>query len=246
MENWNGIALMTRIMHLALTICLMAAGLAWIQGLKKDSLVGLFSGTSLIPADVGGAGNIDADPQSQLLKAIRPCARSNQPWNEEPLPHPNDRPSLTIMARRSDCSGSECECLVRFGDGAEAVRRWLPLNCPGGTLLNAYWYPAAKGRGQCIRLESPLGEYLIDFDRQKTHLLLRCAGRVFAGEITERSPGHLTASSVAPSDEAETAVYVGGNRAEDISGTPPAAAPGKFFGTLVFTSSGEVRFLPVD
>lgn len=232
-------------MQLALTMCLMAGGLAWIQGMKKDSLAGLIGGTGLLP---GGSEAImsSSDAESQIFGGLNSNARAKQSWAESPLPHLGNTPTLTILHGNADPSGTETECQLRFGEGDEAVKRWLPLGSSSYMRMNAFWYPAGDGHGRCIRLENPLSEYLVDIDKQKTYLLIRYADGVFAGELTENSGGFLTSSSTSPAGEREVHAYVGNNRADDISHTAVAKSPGTHFGVIGRDSSSrQLQFMPV-
>jgi len=246
MDRWHGIMLLARTMRIAITLSLVAGGFVFVNGLKQRVLTGMGGGTGLLAGAGDGAGPLAGmGGGNGLLPGLTVPGQQKQPWSECPLPHPGNTPALTLMQRGTHPPQVNYQCQVRFGDGAGAVCRWLPLDCGGRIWMNAYWYPSGNGLGPCIRLQDYLREYLLDLDKRRTYLLLRYAGQVFAGEISESNPGYLTSTSRSPGGKPEIHVYVGGNQADNISHTVVAYSPGAYFGGIDGQHS-SLQFVPAS
>jgi hypothetical protein len=216
MKKWQKIALIGCSTCLVLAIC---AGITSLFVLRHIGRAFMASGE-----------NIDETKQS---------------WTECAVPHPGGAPALTFMQRSIHPFLAEYEYKLRFGTGTNAVERWLRLNCGGRTRMNAYWYPSEVTLGPTIRLQDHWREYLLRMQEQKTYLILRYKGRVFAGEITVRSPGASIAETHPPGGESEIHVSVGDSQAEDITDTNVGRCSGEYFGRI----DGQrypVRFVPVS
>ncbi len=235
--------LVARTLRIALTLILVVGGFLFIRNLKQGMLSGIGGDTGLLAGSGGLLAGISGE--KGLLKGLNVPAGEAEAWRECPLPHPGGTPALTLLQRTAERREMESQHQVRFGEGADAVRRWLPLEGCGETRMDAYWYPPDDGLGPCIRLRDYLHEYLLDLERRKTYLLLRYEGQVFAGEISENDPGYLTCTSSGPEDEPEIQVYVGGNRAENITHTAAASTPGEYFGGIEGRRS-SLRFVPAS
>lgn len=171
--------------------------------------------------------------------------KETQPWTERALPHPGETPAVTFMQRIAHPFLAEYDYKVRFGAGAAAVERWLPMNAGGRTRINAYWYAPTDNFGPCIRLQDSHGEYLLDLNKKTTCLILRYEGHVFAGEIADGKVDYSMGKTFPNSGEEEIHAFVGKNKATDITRTHLASKPCEYFGR-VDGQQAPLRFIPVS
>lgn len=111
--------------------------------------------------------------------------------------------------------------------------------------MNAYWYPADRTFGSCIRLQDHWGEYVLSLQEKKTYLLRKFEGRVYAGEISESRTGSGASWSSSASGKRDIQVFVGGNVAADITETEIGSTAGQYFG-LVDGQRWPLRFVTVS
>jgi len=209
---------------------------------QKITLIGC--GTCLVLAACAGFGGFFL-LRHAFIASMEDFDESKQPWTECALPHPGVSSPLTFMQKSIHPFLAEYEYKIRFGTGTTTVERWLPLNCGGRTRMNAYWYPSYDVFGPAIRLQDHWGEYLVRVQDQKTYRLLRYKGQVFAGEITESSPGTSMGESHPVDGEPEIHASVGDNKAEDVTDTNVGRESGEYFGRI----DGQdypVRFVPAS
>ena len=120
----------------------------------------------------------------------------------------------------------------------------LPVNTGGRTRINAYWYPSDPTLGPCILLQDNRhGEYLLRLQERKTYLIIRYRGRVFAGEIYDKSIGSSCREAKSSDGENEISVSVGDRPAMDITDTAVGKEPGSYFGRID-EERFPLRFLP--
>ncbi|MGI5869082.1 MAG: hypothetical protein ACOX9C_06545 [Kiritimatiellia bacterium] len=167
----------------------------------KTTLIGCRSFLMLaICIGIGGFFFLRHLGRSFFMLGIEDFDEAKQPWMECGIPHPSGTPEIVFMQKSIHPFLAEYEYKLRFGSGTNAVERWLPLNCGGRTRMNAYWYPSDGAFGSALRLQDHWGEYLVRIQEQKTYLILRYKGRIYAGEITESSPGSSMGETYCPKD----------------------------------------------
>ena len=109
---------------------------------QKIAIIGC--GTCLVLAICAGIGGflLLRHLGKAFMAGVENFDESKRPWTECSVPHPGSTPPLTFMQKSVHPFLAEYEYKVRFGIGTNAAERWLPLNCGGRTLINAYLYPA--------------------------------------------------------------------------------------------------------
>ncbi|MBN1394893.1 MAG: hypothetical protein JW959_07710 [Pirellulales bacterium] len=243
---WHAVMVVGRTMRIAVMLSIMLGGFFFVKSMKKGPVstltgkIGMLAGANnniAMPMPLDAAGDED------LLAAIKLPGLHKPSRNELPLPHPGVEPAITLLRRSTFQPQADHEYQVRIGDGEHAVYRWLPLENGANVKMKAYWYPPGDGHGPCIRFRDYYTEHLIDLDKRKTYLLIRYAGRVFAGEISESDPGYLTSTARGPDGEEKIRVYVGGNEAANITHTALASSPGAYFGGIEIRPS-SLKFIP--
>lgn len=92
----------------------------------------------------------------------------------------------------------------------------LPYIAGGRISVEVFWLGTSEGDGPFLRLQGVSGEYLVDLHKQKTFLIVRAKGRVFAGEVTTHTPegGNYSISG----DGNGVIVYTDGGKAKEITG----------------------------